>query len=255
MYKWTDASGTVHYSDKAPASQKTLTVPVPDGPPRTAPVRATPLAAREAAQPEQPGLAPASLQVDAMRNIALYSDAPPAKCARPLLLTAVTENVALNPVIRNGILLDGKWTERWTVDQCGTLMEYRVQFYPDGTGGMFSAVAFPGRPALARSSKAAAESPSGGTAWREQDLAFRQRQMDREQADTAEQYRRSLQTMSAAQKAIECSKLTARLHYLEGLIPPASYNSREQEAAQEKLRKLHETTLVAQRKRVAEACS
>lgn len=190
-----------------------------------------------------------------MRNIALYADVPAAKCARPFLLKAVTESVALNPVIRNGILLDGKWTERWTVDQCGTLMEYRVQFFPDGTGGMFSAVSFPGRPAPVRSSKTAEEWPSSGTNWREQDLAFRQRQIDREQADTAEQYRRSLQTMSAAQKAIECSKLTARLHYLEGLIPPTSYSSREQEAAQEKLRKVHETSLVAQRKRVAEACS
>jgi hypothetical protein len=38
-------------------------------------------------------------------------------------------------VFRNGRLVDGKWSETWTLDRCGKNVDIRLDFEADGRGG------------------------------------------------------------------------------------------------------------------------
>lgn len=38
--------------------------------------------------------------------------------------------------------LQGNWAERWTLDRCGTLASYRIEFTLDGKGGTYFSTRF-----------------------------------------------------------------------------------------------------------------
>lgn len=50
-------------------------------------------------------------------------------------LTQITKK--LTPITRNreGIILEGKWTEHWTAQRCGKIQGYNVEITADGVGG------------------------------------------------------------------------------------------------------------------------
>ncbi len=39
--------------------------------------------------------------------------------------------------VEGGRPLQGNWAERWTLDRCGTLVSYRIEFTFDGKGGTY----------------------------------------------------------------------------------------------------------------------
>ena len=40
----------------------------------------------------------------------------------------------------NGRVIDGSWSEVWTLDSCGTSVDYEIDFTADGRGGTFFGV-------------------------------------------------------------------------------------------------------------------
>lgn len=80
---------------------------------------------------------PPKLQRDVMeeidRNLSAATSCPDGFTAPRL--TQITKK--LTPITRNreGIILEGKWTERWTMQRCGKIQAYDVEIAADGVGG------------------------------------------------------------------------------------------------------------------------
>lgn len=80
---------------------------------------------------------PPKLQRDVLeeidRNLAAATSCPEGFTAPRL--TQITKK--LTPITRNreGIILEGKWTEHWIAQRCGKIQGYDVEITADGTGG------------------------------------------------------------------------------------------------------------------------
>ena len=79
------------------------------------------------------------LQRDTMNQLLFMDRAFDADCKnRKIVNTEVLERPKDSQVSR-GRLVGGSWKERWSVDRCGTVVTYDVQYTADGKGGTFIA--------------------------------------------------------------------------------------------------------------------
>lgn len=83
------------------------------------------------------------LQRDTWRSLELMDRAAAPECqTRQVIDTElVTPTVGARYV--NGVLMEGRWVERWIVDRCGASVPYKVEFTADGKGGTFMKIGMP----------------------------------------------------------------------------------------------------------------
>lgn len=81
------------------------------------------------------------LQRDTLRHVTRIDSAldPACKGQRELVDTVVVK-APQGYRGKNGILLTGGWTERWTLERCGRRALYTIEFTADGRGGTFMRV-------------------------------------------------------------------------------------------------------------------
>jgi hypothetical protein len=78
---------------------------------------------------------------DVLNAIMMIDEAKDPACGnRALYDTGLLEDVEDGTFSPSGILLSGKWLEVWTINRCGSLVPYAVQFNPDGAGGTYYAI-------------------------------------------------------------------------------------------------------------------
>ena len=80
-------------------------------------------------------LASSRLQNDTMETIKVMESLGGKSCTqRKVIGTEVIER-GIDPKYDGDRLVEGKWTERWTVDRCGKVVRYRVMYSINQMGG------------------------------------------------------------------------------------------------------------------------
>jgi hypothetical protein len=77
----------------------------------------------------------AVLASDVLQSVMFFDSLQDASCqSRRLIDTRIVKEDKAY-VFQNGRLVDGKWSEVWTLDRCGKAVEVRLDFEADGRGG------------------------------------------------------------------------------------------------------------------------
>lgn len=77
----------------------------------------------------------AVLASDVLQSVIFFDSLQDTSCqSRRLIDTRIVKEDEAY-VFQNGRLVDGKWTEIWTLDRCGKKAEVRLDFEADGRGG------------------------------------------------------------------------------------------------------------------------
>lgn len=82
-------------------------------------------------------LADCLLQSDTLGTIAFSEFIADKKCQDHHLINTEVIEQPRDVRVENGVLQQGAWLERWTVNRCGTLVPYKVKYAADQQGGTF----------------------------------------------------------------------------------------------------------------------
>lgn len=131
----------------------TVTLPDPANPPGLAVAPTVPPASTGSEDGGQPGLvilptvpvagqslADAQLQQDILSFVILYETVASPACQNRQITNTEVLGVTQDFRFENNILVAGEWSERWTIDSCGAVTAYHVEYQADGNGGVFFSI-------------------------------------------------------------------------------------------------------------------
>lgn len=173
IHKWTDEDGNVHYSDLPPSQSseseviETLPGPSEDEIERAQDKLKGLLAEQEKIRRmreqrgadklrrDSPAISPGNLvpgptnaskglQMDTLDRLFLYERVFRPECRDPRVVdTKVTEPLSEKRYV-SGVLMKGsKWVEQWSLDSCGVIVTYRIEYVADGRGGTYFGTRLP----------------------------------------------------------------------------------------------------------------
>ncbi len=83
------------------------------------------------------------LQRDTLDQLLSYEQEYRPECETPTAADTAVVRPLSGARFQSGVLMEGQWAERWTLDSCGTAVSYLIEYSADGSGGVFLGIRVP----------------------------------------------------------------------------------------------------------------